>query len=633
MKIKTLTAAIFLMAFIKPAFAQAVYDVAKIPADLLTNATSVVRNEEQIFTIRSESSATYSYKTALTILSENAESSASMSEYYDKFSSISNLKATMYDAKGIKIKSYKSGDFKDQSITGDGTMYDDNRMKKLDFLNTSYPYTIEYSYDIDYNGYLTIPGWSPVGNYDCAVEKSAFTLQIPKELTFRYLKSEGLKTDSSLLNNKMVYKWTCQNLSAIVYEPLSTGLSTVTPWVLCSPDKFEYDNYKGNVSNWQNLGKWVYDLSANVQVLPEPIKAKVKNLIADAKTDKEKIGILYKYLQSNTRYVGIQLGIGGFRPMAADKVAAVNYGDCKALSNYMKTLLSEAGIASNLVILGSGRPSLNRNFSSFTQANHMIVCIPAEKDTTWLECTSQHIPAGFIGNDNAARTVMMVTKDGGKLVTTPVYKPEDNYLKNITTIKLTADGGAVIDIKNSYGAAQYQNRMLMMLLEPTEQRKRLMNGLGLPNMTIQNASFKQPDPSQAVMEEDISVTTAEVFSKGADKLFLTLNMLNRRESVPAKVENRKTPFSVAYGYKDTDQVTFVLPAGFKIDFLPKDILLESEFGSYSAKTMVKDNTIIYSRTQMMNAKKYGPEKYQALVDFYKKIYLADKQKAILAMNK
>jgi hypothetical protein len=228
---------------------------------------------------------------------------------------------------------------------------------------------------------------------------------------------------------------------------------------------------------------------------------------------------------------------------------------------------------------------------------------------------------------------MMVTKDGGKLVTTPVYKPEDNYLKNITTIKLTADGGAVIDIKNSYGAAQYQNRMLMMLLEPTEQRKRLMNGLGLPNMTIQNASFKQPDPSQAVMEEDISVTTAEVFSKGADKLFLTLNMLNRRETVPSKVENRKTPFSVLYGYKDTDQVTFVLPAGFKIDFLPKDILLESEFGSYSAKTVVKDNTIIYSRTQMMNAKKYGPEKYQALVDFYKKIYLADKQKAILAMNK
>lgn len=119
-------------------------------------------------------------------------------------------------------------------------------------------------------------------------------------------------------------------------------------------------------------------------------------------------------------------------------------------------------------------------------------------------------------------------------------------------------------------------------------------------------------------------------SQGGDKLFLTLNLLNRRESVPRKVENRKTPFSVPYGYVDNDQITYTLPQGYKVEFVPKDILLESEFGKYTAKVVLKGNALVYTRTQMINSKQYPPEKYQSLVDFYKKIYLADKQKAILA---
>ncbi|PIG96741.1 hypothetical protein CS542_08185 [Pedobacter sp. IW39] len=47
----------------------------------------------------------------------------------------------------------------------------------------------------------------------------------------------------------------------------------------------------------------------------------------------------------------------------------MNYGDCKALSNYMKTILAEAGIQSNLVVIGNGLPSLNKDYASFGQAN------------------------------------------------------------------------------------------------------------------------------------------------------------------------------------------------------------------------------------------------------------------------
>ena len=610
--------------------AQHEYDVDKIPVELRLHATAVVRNEQMDLTVRSQSSATMAYKTAITLMNKNSESLTEMSEFYDKFSTVYNLKATMYDAKGVKIKSYKSTDFKDRSIISDGTLYDDSRMKELHFLNASYPFTIEYSYDKDFNGYLMFPSWIPVSYYGMSVEQSSYSLKVPEDMKVKFLTSKLTKIDSTKVNRLVNYKWAVKNFPAEEYEPMSVGLGAITPWVKATADKFEYDNSKGSVESWQSLGSWIYDLSKEGQRLPESMKTKVRAMVASAKTDREKINILYKYLQSNTRYVSVQLGIGGFKPIAAEKVAAVSYGDCKALSNYMKAMLDVVDIKSNLVMLGSDMPSLNPNYSSFGQANHMILCVPSVKDTVWLECTSQVMPMGFLGNSTAAKSVLLVTEAGGKLVRTPVYQPADNFQKRTASIVLSESGQGEIDIKTRYGACQYEDHIGMLLRDPTAQRKSIMNNFSIPNMEILAASYVQPDKDVPVLEEQIKINSSQLLNQGGDKLFLTLNLLNRVESVPRKVENRKTAFAVPFGYLDTDEFVYTLPKGFKAEFIPPPVIIESEFGKYVGKTELKDNKLIYTRTLEMKSKNYAPEKYPDAVEFYKKMYMADKQKAVLA---
>lgn len=610
--------------------AQGIYDVSKIPANLLPNASVVIRNETQVYEVRNPGSATYDYKIAFTILNKNGEAASNMYEYYDKFSSISSLKATTYDAKGIKIKDYKGSDFRDLSAVSGGSLYEDSRVKLIEFLQSSYPYTIEYSFSTDFSGIRSYPSWSPVSSWGYAVEQSSYVFKIPKSMSFKTLTSKDLKTDSASIKDKMEYKWSCSNVPALEKEPLSTGLKTITPWVTLAPNQFEYDNSKANIENWNTMGSWLFDLSSGSQVLPEATKAKVQSIIKDAKSPKEKIRLLYSYLQQNTRYVSVQLGIGGYKPIAAEKVAAVNYGDCKALSNFMKAMLQEAGINSNLVVIGNNMPSLNEKFTSLTQANHMILCVPMEKDTTWLECTSSYDPVGFIGNGNSGKMVLLITPDGGKLVQTPVFSATGNYMKRTAKVDIGEEGSADIQIDAKYGNAQFEDNLHMMLIEPVDQRKRIMNSLSVPNMQISSLSYTQPDKDAAVLNEKISLKSSQLLTGGGGKLFITMNLLNRQESALTTVEDRKTPFAVNYGYLDEDEVIYTIPKGYKVEFIPKDIVIESEFGRYTAKVVAKDNSLIYTRTKTVTNKKYPPEKYNEYVAFSKKIYQADKQKSILA---
>ncbi|NII83365.1 MULTISPECIES: DUF3857 domain-containing protein [unclassified Pedobacter] len=615
---------------INSALAQMDYDVAKILENLKKDAVAVIRNEESFFDVKGLGEAKMDYKVAITILNKAGEEYGEMAKVYDKFSSIYNIKATLYDAAGKKIKDYKSSDIKDQSLISDFSIFEDNRLKLLKFVSITYPYTIEYSYSQDYKGLLSFPSWHDLKDFGVSVEKSAYTIQKAKNYKMRYITSSNLQTDSVINGEKVQYKWKSANVAAVAEEPLSTGIDNISAWVKASPNQFEYDGSTGNFDNWKNFGSWLFTLNQGGNKLPETTKLMVQNLIKDAKTPKEKIRILYNHLQQNTRYVSVQLGIGGFRPILAEKVAQVNYGDCKALSNYMKALLNEAGIASNLIVIGNDMPSLNPNYSSMGQANHMILCVPLEKDTTFLECTSQYKPMGFIGYSNSDRNVLMVTESGGKIVHTPAYNAKENYQIRKTKITLAEDGTASSEIKSTYGSAQFEENFSMTLMEPVDLRKKIIEESPIPVAELISYKYAQPDKTVPVLTEEINFKTNTLLTKGGDKLFLVVNQVNRRESIPLKVEARKTYFAVPFSYNDDDEISYILPKGYNVEFIPKDIAINSEFGSYTAKFSVKDNMIVYNRTQTMNNKKYPPEKYSEYVDFYKKIYQADKQKAVLS---
>src|SRR5271157_5750423 len=84
-----------------------------------------------------------------------------------------------------------------------------------------------------------------------------------------------------------------------------------------------------NLGSWKAIGDWYYKLADGRRNPSPEISARVQQLTAEATTFGAKVRALTAFLQSDVRYVAIEIGVGGFQPHPALDIFRSRYGDCK----------------------------------------------------------------------------------------------------------------------------------------------------------------------------------------------------------------------------------------------------------------------------------------------------------------
>lgn len=414
------------------------YPVSAIPDNLKQHADAVIRYQEIKKEITSDSRVITEETFVVTIFNKSAQNLGYFYEIYDKLSSVNSYSVKLYNKYGNLIDKSKSSDFKDVKAYDGFTLFDDNRMIYYKSYSSDYPYTIEYNYKRIDKQTLNIGNWLPVSNYDIAVQESNYTLVTDESNPIRFKELNLPETGKvNKIKDKSIYTWSLRNFEAIQKQPFMPNSEYILPKVRIASDKFSYEGFEGNSNTWQSLGAWNWELIKDQITLPQETVLLIKNMIDTIETTREKVALLYKYLQNNTRYVSIQLGIGGYQPIDATEVDETKYGDCKGLSNYMRALLEVANIKSDYAIVRAGHHAQDMliDFPS-NQFNHAILSIPDNTDTIWLECTSQKIPFGFLGSFTDNRHCLLVTPEGGKIAKTPEYKQESNTQHSTTVCQV-----------------------------------------------------------------------------------------------------------------------------------------------------------------------------------------------------
>lgn len=620
--------------YLQPAFAgDPDYSVAAIPAALKEKAHAIKRMEELVVNVSSLSEKKIVHRYAITVLDASGDKYAKVIDYYDKLRSIRSISGTLYDAAGKQLKRLKQSDVEDLSGVGSSLMSDD-RIKRHSFYYTVYPYTVEYEIEVKENNTFTFPEWIPQEDEPFSVEKSKLVVNVPLDFTLRY-QSFHYKGEPVITTDKdtRTYSWEVKDLTVLPDERFVTDWHRRTTSVLLAPADFEIQRYKGSMNTWEEMSRFMYVLNQGRDQLPEAVKQTVHQL-TDGLSREEKITKLYHYLQQHTRYVSVQLGIGGWQTFDASYVAANGYGDCKALSNYMCSLLKEAGLPAFCVLVygGDNEITFEEGFPS-NQFNHVIACVPGTKDTTWLECTSTTLPAGYLSSFTANRPVLIASEKGSKLVHTPAYSMEQNLQLRRITANINDNGDMLLNAVTHYTGMQQddlQGRLHQLSRE--KQLEILKKGLSLPSYDVNKYECKELAEQLPAIDEQLEISAHNYASISGKRMFIVPNLLNKTTIRPDADVPRLSDILLRSSYRDADTVLITVPEGYLPESVPQSVSLKSAFGNYSCQATVSGNLITYIRNVSIKEGLYPATSFPELVSFYGAMYKADRAKLVLVRN-
>ena len=566
------------------------------------------------------------FKEVTTILNEHGAGQALFVCSCSKHDKLTNFKGQVTDSSGRVIRKLKESELKKTEYSS-YLAIDDYKMF-LDYTPPVYPITITYEWTIESrDNLIEFPCFCPQSDYDISVKKATYSLKAPKSMAIRHaLQNINNKVNIDESNNTHVVSLEVNDLPMLKQEPYTRPLHERLPMAWFAPTDFEYYGTKGSLRNWNDYGKWEYSLIQGRDQLSDAERKELHQLTDGLKTDREKVEAIYHRLEKSTRYVAILLGIGGQQPAPATEVSKSGFGDCKGLSNYMRAMLKEVGIPSHYTTISTTNRHFLKDFASVGQMNHVILQVPLQNDTLWLECTNPQLPLGYVHEDIAGHDAIEISETGGRLVRLPVYPDSTNLMRTSVDISLK-DNGAV-DLKLSQEALnrQYEDLIPLLKMDEKERQKMIQKIVYAPQSEVARLDIQE---SGAKMTIDTEIKSQKYASQTGQRLFVPICPLHRGYTVPKANADRTEDIWRDLGYLDEDDITIAIPEGFEIEARPKDVQIEQPFGAFSFTMQVEGDKVLIHNRLLMKSGTFPKALFPQLSDFIRTISSIYNQKIIL----
>lgn len=567
------------------------------------------------------------FKEVTTILNEHGADLATFVCSCSKNDKLTAFKGQVTDSSGRVIRKIKESELK-QTEYSPYLAIDDYKVY-YDYTPPVYPVTITYEWTIDsHDNLIEFPRFCPQTDYDISVKKASYTLTAPRELAVRHalLNIDASVCVSENTKGSQVLSLELSDLPALKDEPYSPPLRERLPMAYFAPTDFTYYGTQGSLKDWREYGKWEYSLINGSETLPDAVCQELHQLTDGLKTDREKIKALYQRLEKTTRYVAVLLGIGGQKPAPAANVCKSGFGDCKGLSNYMRAMLKVVGIPSNYVTISTTNRQLLKDFASVGQMNHVILQVPLQGDTLWLECTNPQLPMGYVHEDIAGHNAIEVSEAGGRLVQLPVYADSTNLMHSKIHIQLDLKGAADVSLLQDFHNWQYEHYIPLLKMDEKDRHKTLQRMIRVPQAEIGRMDVREDG---ATITVDAEIKSQRYATTTGQRLFVPVCPIHNGYSTPPALPNRQEDIYLESGYLDKDEITLTIPEGYEIEAMPKDQTVEQSFGTFSFTVKRDGSEVRIQNSLLMKSGTYDKSQYPQFIDFMKKISGIYSQKIVL----
>lgn len=381
-----------------------------------------------------------------------------------------------------------------------------------------------------------------------------------------------------------------------------------------------YINGTGN--DWRKQGEAYLARIRKQMIITDDIK-KLSQKITDGIEGKaRKIDALYRYLQDNFKYMGIEFGTRGQIPYEASVTVKNKYGDCKDHALLFHHLLEGAGVENYLALVNIDN-AIQVDMPSRDQFNHIINYIPSRTRQFW-DATDK---------DSSSDLEVPMYLSGSQAL---VLEPGNVRFKRIPDNRIE---DSLIQVKREYRLKE----KALIIKEELE-----LNGFHAAFMRnfLKRKSLKDRQAwGQATVHsyfpsgklEDLSIIDLNHNSKPL-KIALNYSVLRKiytlREGfmvntggvwesyylLSEPVKNRQTGFEVKYPFRFVSQNVFHIPKGTVLnENSGSQASSKSDFGSYGVTFQQKEKRAEFRVAVDVKKGKFDKSQYQSYYQFGQEI--------------
>jgi len=605
-----------------------------IPAALKKNADAVVRYDDTRVVLSDIDKYEVSYSYAITILKNDGQGYLQFQAPYKEGSEkLNDIEISYYGPLGQLLKKVKSKELEDNAASSSIELIGDRRVKTFTYAALDFPVTIKVSYKKTSKNTMFLPRWMPINAYDLSIESSTYKLTNNSRLELMW-SPRNFENFSTIEHSENNFEMSMQ--PRVSRERYTPSFYEMLPMLYVIPKQYSYEGQTGGHSNWEEFGYNMYrQFLKDKSNLNKPM---VRNDLAskiNADLDKRAlIKALYDYVQEQTRYILITLGDGGFAPLSAQKVHDVKYGDCKALSFYMKSLLEMYNIPSNYVQIhaDSDLPvDVFEDYAHTSPSNHIIINIPMESDTIWLDCTSHDNPFNYLGSFTDDRLACEIHLEGGKLVRTPRYTLSDNTQMLNSEVQLDKEGNINAVLHRESKGLFYEDGIGISKLTAEEMDEYLKTVLleDFDRLEVKDQNYSL-DENEILFDEKYEISASAYAEIAGDYMLIPIDFIDFPVPRMPKDKKRVNEIFFPRDRSFSNKTVYKIPQGFH-GKIPEDKIIEDKYGSYKCSIAeVVPGTYEVSREFQQFKGRYAAEEYNSIKRFFDLIRKAETRKFSLS---
>lgn len=419
-----------------------------------------------------------------------------------------------------------------------------------------------------------------------------------------------------------VYRWEAHDLPAIVWEPRSPGYPEIGAYASVS-----------TFGDWQALNDWYVDLVREQREIDDPIRRVVHSLTDGVDDPRERVRRVYGWVITNTRYVGIEFGIHGFKPYSVTQVFQRGYGDCKDKSFLLSAMLVEAGVDATPALLRTrDRGLLAVTPATLWAFNHVITYVPSLD--LWLDPTAEYAGSDAL-HPLDQDAMALIVRDGGAaaLVRTPTLPADANADTTEIALTLTARGDGRMGLRETM-TGHLATAARQLLHDASRRTERLERVLGetFPGATVSDLVVEGVETPEEPVRVSAAVAIPGAARASVEGLRTRLVVLPTGLGPLAAQSDRRHDLILDHTRLDRTVARIVPPVGHHPVDVPESGDVDSPFGRYSIAIRTDGSALVVESTLRMDVIRVAAADFPAFRRFCLEVDALERRTVTFAVD-